>query len=343
VSFARSTNNRAITAYGLKLMNLPSPRPAWQALRQHLKKSDRFTTADIAFTLGPLTNAAGRIDDAMAGVRFLMSPTVEEASHHLQLLAEANKERREIEASMKELALPIAEREVERGRAGVVVYLENGHPGIHGVVCSRVTEALGRPAACFSPKQGSEEIVTGSLRSIAGVHIRDCLAEIHQKHPDIQIGFGGHEGAAGTHMKRVDLDRFADAFDLAVKSRVRGRILQPFVLVDGGLPVSPSLQVLDEIIQLAPFGREFDVPVFTLDASVDTTKAVGNGAHLQLSVVDRYRRRLPCIWFFAMKPGEPAPVKTGELWRFAVELAANTYRGDTSLQLIIRSAVPFEN
>lgn len=343
VSFARSTNNRGITAFGLQLMNQPNGRPAWRALRQHLNKETDFTTADIAFTLGPLTNAAGRIDDAMCGVRFLMSRSEEEARGYLAQLHEANLARRAIEAEMKERALPIAQRAVDEGRVGLVVFMEDGHAGIHGVVCSRIVEAFGRPAACFSPKPGNASIITGSLRSIPGVHIRDCLAQIHAEAPDIQIGFGGHEGAAGTHMQRANLDRFVDAFDSAVRERVKGRKLHPSVQVDGTFPGSPTLQHVVEISHLAPFGREFDMPVFAIEAAVVSLKPIGNGSHLQLVLLDQQRQQHKAVWFFAMKPDEPPPVCEGEVHRFAVELAANTFRGRTTLQLIIRAAVPREN
>lgn len=340
VSFARSINNRAIVSYGLSLMNRDDARPAWKALRRHLKKDDAFTSTDIAFSLGPLVNAAGRMSDAMEGVRYLMSTTEQQASAHLQLLDQANRERREIEARMKERALVIADAEVQRSRAGLVIYMDDGHAGIHGVVASRVAEAFGRPVACFSPKPGAEGVITGSLRSIPGVHMRECLVEIQNQHPGCQLGFGGHEGAAGTHLLLSNLDRFAEAFDAAVKQRVGSRTLAPCIWVDGELPGPPDLSYLPQIAALQPYGREFDTPVFTMTATVESMRPVGDQTHLQVKLRDAAGGQHAGIWFRAIGSDGVPPVKVGERRQFAFELDANTFRNRTSVQLKIRGAAP---
>ena len=337
VSFSRSINNRAITMHGLSLMNSSSPRPCWAALRKLLKKSDPLVASDIGFTAGALVNAAGRLSDAMKGVKFLMSKTIDEAMEHLVELDAANRERREIEASMRAMAMPIAEQQVSSGRSGLVVFMEQGHPGVHGVVCSRVTEAYGRPTGCFSPKVDNPDILTGSFRSIAGVNVRDCLAEVHQHHPDIQLGWGGHAGAAGSHLKRENLTRFMDAFEQAVQSRTASMTLAPTILVDGELPGPPGLHYLPEISALSPYGREFDMPVFTLRATVETIKPVGDGSHLQIGLKDDAGHQHASIWFRAIGTDGVCPVEVGQQRLFAYELGSNTFRDRTTAQLKIVS------
>lgn len=339
VSFARSINNRAITRYGLSLMNGRNPRPCWQAARQLLKKSDSFVASDVAFFLGPLINAAGRLSDAMTGVRFLMSSSVDEAWEYLSQLDAANKERREIEAQMRAKAIPIAQKEAAAGRSAVVVFLEDGHSGIHGVVCSKVVEAVGRPAVCFSRKPGDSEMITGSLRSIEGVHIRECLAEVDQLNPGLLTGFGGHAGAAGAHLKLANLARFTDAFDASVRSRVQGRALVPSIKVDGELRGAPSLEHVADLMALAPYGREFDAPIFTMVATVVQAVPVGDGTHLRMSVRDDAGAVHAAIWFRAVGSDGVIPVMLGDRKIFAFELGANTFRNTTTVQLKIVAAV----
>lgn len=335
VSFARSINNRAITMHGLSLMNSRNPRPCWAALRKLLKKSDAFVASDIGFSAGPLVNAAGRLSDAMKGVKFLMSKTTEEAMEHLLDLDAANRDRRDIEARMRAMAMPIAEKQIAAGRKGLVVFMEQGHPGVHGVTCSRVTEAFGRPTGCFSPKVDNPDVLTGSFRSIEGVNIRDCLAEVHEHYPDIQLGWGGHSGAAGSHLMRKNLERFMDAFDQAVQSRTAGMTLMPTVIVDGELPGPPGLEYLPEINALAPYGRQFDMPVFTLRATVSTIKAVGDGSHLQIGLKDGAGQQHAAIWFRAIGADGVCPVEVGQQGLFAYELGSNTFRDRTTPQLKI--------
>lgn len=335
VSFARSINNRAITMHGLSLMNGSNPRPCWAALRTLLKKTDAFVASDIGYSAGPLVNAAGRLSDAMKGVKFLMSKTTDEAMGHLLELDAANRDRREIEARMKVMAMPMAEQQVADGRKGLVIFMDQGHQGVHGIVCSRVTQAYGRPAGCFSPKADNPDILSGSFRSIEGVNIRDCLAEVHQHHPDIQLGWGGHSGAAGSHLKRENLGRFIDAFEQAVQSRTTGMTLSPTVMTDGELPGSPGLEYLPEISALAPYGRQFDIPVFTLRATVSKLKAVGDGSHLQVGLQDAAGQQHAGIWFSAIGADGVCPVEVGQQGLFAYELGSNTFRDRTTAQLKI--------
>lgn len=339
VSFARSINNRAIVSHGLSLMNHRDARAPWRALRRLLKKDDAFTAQDISFGLGPLCNSAGRLSDAMAGVHYLMEDDEERAFELLQMLDVANKERREIEKRMTERAMRIASDAVAEGRAGIVIYMEDGHPGVHGVTASRIVEAFGRPVACLSPKAGLPGQLTGSLRGIPGVHLRDCLAEIHELHPTCQSGFGGHAGACGTHLPLSKLEVFREAFDAAVRKRVGSRDLAPWLWTDGDLPVTPSLAVLPELAALHPYGREFDPPVFTIPARVEQARPVGDMTHLQLTLVDQAGIGHSAIWFRAIGSDGVQPVRIGDERRFAVELAANTYRQQTRLQLMVRAAV----
>src|SRR5690606_8361825 len=135
-------------------------------MRELISPDEPVTSASLAFRAGPMTNAAGRVDDAMVGVKFFRSQSLESARKQLQLLHEANEQRKQIERSMRERALLVAAQQVATGANGIAVWMEDGHAGIHGIVASRLVEAFGRPTICLSPKQGEEGIATGSARSI---------------------------------------------------------------------------------------------------------------------------------------------------------------------------------
>lgn len=335
-SLGRSRNNRAVVSYGLSLMN-SRPRPAWTALRELLGKSDPFTAADLGFLVSPMVNSAGRLDDSRPGLDFLLAPDHSTALHFAQRLKELNLRRREIEAEMREKALAVAKAFVDTGASGIVVHLDDGHMGIHGIVASRVVAATGRPTACFSPKPEQPGMLTASLRSVPGIDVHQILSEIAQAHPDLQKHWGGHSQAAGTAVHISDLALFTEAFDAGVRRQSTSE-LRPQIFTDGDFD-APSLNVLPEISVLEPFGREFEPPLFEMPARIVSQRGVGDGSHLKLTVANRHGEAFDAIWFSAVRPGQPAPFAEGQPIKLAYEIEANTFRGNTKVQLRVRAAV----
>lgn len=334
---SRSINNRAVVAYGLHLMNT-QPRPAWVALREMLGKSDDFTAADLGWTIGPMVNAAGRLDDSRPGLDFLLARDHDTALRFAHRLKDLNAQRRAIEAEMREKALAVAKAFVDTGASGIVVHLPDGHMGVHGIVASRVTAATGRPTACFSPKPEQPGMLTASLRSVPGIDIHRVLAEIALEHPNLQKHWGGHAQAAGSAIALQDIEAFTAAFDAGVRRQVVAE-LRPQLLTDGDLD-DPSLALLPEIAALEPYGREFEPPVFEMRARILRQRGVGDGTHLKLTLASRHGVPFDAIWFSALRPGEAPSTAPGQPVRIAYELEANTYRSSTNLQLRVRALVP---
>src|SRR5699024_5602525 len=137
--------------------------------------------------------------------------------------------------------LPSAEEQVAAGQMAISVYDPQRHAGVQGICAARLVEKHGRPVACFSPKWGSDDRITASLRTGPGLHVRDTLAEIAATHPDDFIAWGGHAGAGGVTLKRVGLERFAAAFDASAKRAMGSWTPGPRILTDGELDVTPSL------------------------------------------------------------------------------------------------------
>jgi single-stranded-DNA-specific exonuclease len=336
VDLARSPNNRVVLARGLALMNSPDARPVWRALHRVARCSGPITAATLGFAFGPIINARGRLDCALGAVDLLMCDDEEEAIRLANILVEHNNERKQVQSQMLRRILPLAEQQTMDGYTAITVFDPDGHPGVHGVCAARLVETYGRPAAYFSPKQESDHI-TASLRTVPGFHIRNALADIAASYPGDFIAWGGHAGAGGVTLKREGLVRFTNAFNAAAARALAAWTPGPRILTDGELGQRPSMDLLNELACLGPYGRQWESPVFRAEGRILSLREVGDGTHLKLTMgigPDRF----DAIWFGAVH-NNMCPVKSGELVRMAFELDANNFRNETRLQLRIRHAV----
>jgi len=337
VSISKSVNNRAVISHALSMMN-HAPRPAWVAMRQIMKKEGDFTEQDLAMSIAPRLNAISRMGDALPGVKFLRTQDLDTA---LQLAAHAdveNQARKSEELKMLDVALALAAPQAAAGRHAICVHLKEGVSSIHGIVASRLVEAFGRPAVCLSPKFGSPGVLTGSLRSIAGVNIHHALDMVDDLDPDATISHGGHAGAGGCSLHEEMFDRFANAFDKAVSLQRDLRNAQPVILSDGELARPLDESVLDEIAAIGPFGREFEAPLFEGSYYVTDLRWVGDGTHAKLTLVDDQGVPHDAIWFRAMKQGEAAPVAPMQRIRAVFALSANIFRGKRRIDMQVKHA-----
>ena len=204
-------------------------------------------------------------------------------------------------------------------------------------------EEFGRPVCIFSPKQGQEGVITASLRSVEGVNLKRALDRANEIDPGCTISHGGHAMAAGASTRLAALGRFLDAFRAAIAEQRDPQTMCPQILTDGALPASPGLDTIAEIAALEPYGRSFPAPVFEAEFRVSGVRPVGDGRHLKLTLDGRDGIRHSAIWFAACAdPTAPAPVAPGDLARFVFTPAANTYRGNTTVDLRIQTAQVLE-
>lgn len=334
MTIGRSRNNRRLVRHGLYLIN-ERPRPCWQAFNEVTRKTSPWTAEDLSFLAGPRINSRGRLDDQMTGVRFLRAPTLEAARRLAELLERDNTTRKQIEAGMKEEAFAQARAQVAAGRAGLTIYLPDGHSATHGIVASKITSATGHPVVILSPKFGRPDLLSGSVRSVAGVHARDALQRVADAHPGIFVAMGGHKGAAGLTVPLNRLEDLADTWDAAV--RADSPVLGPRHYTDGAIPPGLSLASLAEMEALAPYGREFEYPCFSQDFVIESLRTMGDGSHLRLQIRPDGGEPVAAVWFGAVRPGHALPVSSGERRTLAVTPRANTFRGETSLQLMVEA------
>lgn len=340
VSLGASPANRAVVSHGLTLINRMGAA-CWRVMAERLgDDSVPFDAETLAFQMGPRINARSRLDDPYAALHFMLATDDASARRHLEVLDTDNQSRKAIEADMVESARALALDALAEGASAIVVFLEEGHAGVQGIVASRLVQAFGRPTLVLTPA-AAPGMLTGSGRSIEGLHLRDALQRAHELAPEALPRFGGHRGAAGIGVPRERLAEFREALLTAVEEQLGGRELFPYVLTDGALtPEQLSLAAVDELARLAPYGREFDAPLFDGEFRIEQLRPVGaEGNHLMLEL-SCGAVSLKAIWFRALTPGELPPFGLGDRLRCAYKLSRNRWRGRESLQLMIEHAEP---
>lgn len=330
VSMAKSQNNRAVVSFGMKLIER-GERPCWQVLKPLL--SVPLTSEDLGFKIGPLLNSDGRLACAFGSVSFLLAPTNEEAMQWVTHLQAQNGSRKAIQEVMLQNAYEQAKQKYQQGYRSLCIFLEEGHPGVHGICASRIKESFGRPVIIFSPKDGDPNILTGSGRSIEGLHLRQVLQTIVDRRSIIER-FGGHKGAAGVLILRENLMLFAELFETIVLERLEPSLIGPKIWIDGELALSElhydNIKKLYN--QLEPFGREFEVPLFEIMGEVLSLHSIGEKkTHLRLRIRSR-EGEIEAVWFNAREGAEcPWSVSVGDSVRAIYSPKLQTFRGETKV------------
>ena len=330
VSMAKSQNNRAVVAYGMKLID-NALRPCWQVLKPLL--SQPFSSEDLGFKIGPLLNSDGRLACAFGSVSFLLAPNQEVAAKWIVHLQEQNQDRKSIQDKMTRDAMTQASTQYLKGQRGLCLFLEEGHPGVHGISASRVKDAFGRPVIIFSPKVGEPETLTGSGRSVEGLHLREALQCIADQASIIER-FGGHQGAAGVSIKRVHFEQFSLLFEETVGKMIDNHQLGPKILIDGDLSGEKlSYDFIKKLYdQLEPFGREFEPPIFEVHAKVISFHSIGEkGVHLRVRLKTK-EGEMEAVWFNARGSKEESwPIREGEIGQVIYSPRAQIFRHEKRL------------
>lgn len=321
-------NNRRLVAAGLSRIKAGKARPGIVALLNAAGvAAHRMSVRDLGFALGPRINAAGRLEDISIGIECLLTKDPQHGDELAKTLDDINRQRREIETDMREAAIESVSPPTPK-QMSMVLFQPDWHEGVVGLVAGRLKDRFHRPTFAFAPSAADPEILRGSGRSLAGIHLRDALALLDAREPGLIGKFGGHAMAAGLSLPAAALSRFEVAIEQAIADIALPGALRAESLHDGPLtPDSMTLSLVQTLDQQV-WGQAFAAPVFCNEFDVLRQRIVGSG-HLKLELMLE-RKKFGAIFF---QRSDPLPDKA---W-LAYSLQANEYRGITELQLLIQA------
>ncbi len=323
-------NNRLLVSQGLARMRAGNMQAGLRALFAVAGRQPRTANSfDLGFALGPRINAAGRLADMSIGIHCLITDDEAQALELARQLDAMNRDRRTIEATMREQAMVAMDAASVAPGATVCVFDDTWHQGVVGLVASRIKEKFWRPTLAFAPA-GDEEI-RGSGRSIPDVHLRDALDLVSKRHPGLIRKFGGHAMAAGLTLARADYDTFVPAFDLAVRELTGRDTFEPLLETDGSLETGYANAEVAGLLAQHVWGAGFAAPLFCDEFIVRQQRLLGN-KHLKLQL-ERGHQRFDAIWF-----GQNQMLP--EHLEVAYRLEQNVWNGVVSAQLVIEYAGP---
>ena len=327
-------NNRRLVAQGLKRIRGGRMQPGIAALFAVAgRQPARAAAFDFGFALGPRINAAGRLADMTLGIECLLTDSASRAAELAQQLDAINRERREVEAGMREQAEAALEHLMpETGAAepppALALFDPAFHEGVVGIVAGRLKDRLHRPTFVFA--LGADGALKGSGRSIPGFHLRDALDLVAKRHPGVLLRFGGHAMAAGCTIARAHFDTFDSALQRVASEWLDAATLTRRVRTDGGLALEYFNAETVATLDAQVWGQAFEPPLFCDEVDVLAQRLVGE-KHLKLRVRHLGQPR-DAIWF-----GHAEPV--AERVRLAYRIALDEYQGQRRLQMVVEAAL----
>lgn len=328
-------NNRILVHQGLQRIRAGKCRPGIKALVEVANRDcAHLTSTDLGFVVGPRLNAAGRLDDMSQGIACLLEDETIQARMIAAELDALNKERREIETGMKAQAETVLEQmALDEGDmpSALVVYREDFHQGVIGIVAGRLKEKYLKPVIAFAHQD--DIVIKGSARSIPGVHIRDVLDEVNTRYPGVIDKFGGHAMAAGLSLPVAKLPDFERAFVDVARTHMEKLDGNHALLSDGDLSSEELCLPFAHLLrQAGPFGQGFESPLFDGEFTLLDQRLVGQ-KHLKMVLKSDGASEVDAIAFnIDLKAWPNATVKRVHI---AYRLDINVFRGQETVQLII--------
>jgi single-stranded-DNA-specific exonuclease len=322
-----TAENRALVRWGLKI--LPQTRnPGLQALLHSAGLGDRseISAGQVGYILAPRINAVGRMGEAQRGVRLLLTEDAREAERIAAELEEENRWRREVDGKTLREAMGLLEASYDADRDwGVVLAAEGWHPGVIGIVASRVAEQIYRPTVLVALGEGEGK---GSARSIPGFHLYEALRDCSHH----LVRFGGHQAAAGCSILPERLEGFREAFNERARSALTREQLVPQLRIDLELTLAEANEEMCRLLKhAAPFGSSNPTPVFAARRlEIAGVPRVVGSSHLKLTLASG-RERLEAIGFSMSDRIADFNPALGPL-DVAFKLEENVWKGRTTVQ-----------
>lgn len=321
--------NRVLAKFGLEVIN-SNPRPGIKALVQNVKKKT-LTITDVVFIIAPRINAAGRIKHGNEAVALLTEYDLEQAEFFASEIEQHNSDRKDLDKQITAEALSQITENEETKKFTTVVYQENWHKGVIGIVASRLTETYYRPTIVFT-KSGDK--LAASARSVKDFDIYNAL-EACAEHLE---QFGGHMYAAGMTLKEENYVAFKEAFERTVEETIHPDLLTPEITVDAEINLTDINEKLIRILnQFEPFGPQNMTPVFMTKGLKDSGYAKGIGVdedHLKLYVKQNNSPGFGAIGFGLGKKLDL--VKNQQSFDAVYCIDENEFNGKVSVQLRLK-------
>ena len=316
--------NRILVHTGLQLIN-QRPTEVMQLLLASAKRP--VEVRDLVFVAAPRINAAGRMEHAEKAVRFLIGRDLDKATE----LEYLNTQRKTTDEQITKQALCMILSQGEEEAPATVVFSQDWHKGVIGIVASRLIETYYRPTIVFTQ---SGDVLAASARSVKGFNLYEALCECK----DELIQFGGHTAAAGMTLRPENYERFKQKFQEVVERTLPQELRSPKLTLSGELPLADITYTFYRCLQrFAPFGPKNMTPVFYAHGVLTKeVRRVGKDfSHLRMILTDPKSNHDFVAVGFGLAP-QKSLIESGEPLTIAYQLTENSWQGRTSLELIIK-------
>lgn len=317
--------NRVLCYHGLQVIN-KNPRAGIKAILRGIKNKS-ITLNEVSFQIAPRINAAGRIKHGNNAVELLIEEDFDKAIKFSNEIDIFNNQRREIDKTITSQALIQIEKNKEKSNFSTVVFQEDWHKGVIGIVASRLIEKYYRPTLVFTK---SNDCYAASARSVKGFDIYNAIESCK----DYLIQYGGHKYAAGLTLKPDNFLKFKNAFEKIVKNSIDSKLMTPSIQVDEKIKLSTITPKFYRILkQFAPFGPSNNKPVFLSENLTDTgfCKTVGEeNNHLKCIVIQKGYKFSSIGFGIGEKIGL---IKNKTPFNAVYNIEENYWNGKTSMQL----------
>lgn len=325
--------NRILTYYGLKQLNNNPSLGLKGIIDVAGIPQKNITISDIIFKIGPRINASGRVMNGKEAVDLLLAGSVEEAKSKSLNINEYNDSRRRLDKRITEEAIYYIDNELDiKNKKCIVVYNENWHKGVIGIVASRLTEKYLRPAVVLTK---SHDMITGSARSVMGFDVYKAIESCK----DIIENFGGHTYAAGLSLKEENLKNFISRFEELSFDGIAPEMMCPQIDIDAVINFSDvDEKYLSDLNAFAPFGPENPNPIFASQNVKDygTSKRVGKELiHIKLDLTDDSVHKP--VNGIAFRASSHFPlIKSGDNFNICYTIEENYHNGSKIFQLYVK-------
>lgn len=323
--------NRILAYHGLRQLN-SSPSTGVKALMEVCGLADReISLSNIIFKIGPRINASGRMQNGKEAVSLLVEKNYRTAKQMAEKINAYNEQRKDLDKAMTEQANHIVETlDLQHKHKAIVLYSEEWHRGIIGIVASRLTEIYHRPSVVLTR---TDDVATGSARSVPGFDIYKAVAYCR----DLLDNFGGHTYAAGLSMKVENVPEFKRRFEAYVESHILPEQTSATITVDALINFRDiTRRFFADLKKFAPYGPENPKPVFCTKHVYDygTSKVVGRDQeHIKLELVDSKSNNVMNGIAFGQS-SQARYIKTKQAFDIVYTIEENTHkRGDIQLQI----------